>query len=259
MNESRNTTTTCIASTAIAALLWATSRTALPVPPLRSWRAVRLWLGEHSTLEVSLGVICIIAMIAALYLAAISAAAIVASRARLPRAAAAVRRLTPRTLRPLVGAALGAGVVTAAISTATPRAVSTAQATMVATAGERDAVATMYAVARPVPPPTAPLAPAAPPDQPQPTTTAAGTAPSMADAAQPAAPAPATWTIGPGEHLWLVAHETLADHLGRTPTDREVVPYWRELIDLNRDRLVDPAAPDYVYAGQVFVLPPFGP
>lgn len=64
-----------------------------------------------------------------------------------------------------------------------------------------------------------------------------------------------TWTVRPGDHLWRIAQDTLAARLGRTPTDAEVVPYWRRVIDENRARLVDPDNPDLILPGQVVALP----
>lgn len=58
-----------------------------------------------------------------------------------------------------------------------------------------------------------------------------------------------------GDNLWAVAKEQLTADLGRLPTDDEVRPYWQELIDVNRERLVDPANPSLIYAGQVLTLP----
>ena len=89
--------------------------------------------------------------------------------------------------------------------------------------------------------------------------------PPTAAGPEPAAPAPIvaprSWTIERGDHLWGVAFETLADSWRRPPTDMEVVPYWRALIERNRARLVDPSNADYVLPGQVFELPdvPAGP
>jgi nucleoid-associated protein YgaU len=34
------------------------------------------------------------------------------------------------------------------------------------------------------------------------------------------------------------------------------VDYWAQLVDANRDRLVDPDDPDLLLPGQVLVLPP---
>lgn len=61
-----------------------------------------------------------------------------------------------------------------------------------------------------------------------------------------------TIVVAPGEHLWSISERELAERLGRVPTDDEVVPFWLEVIDLNRDRVVDP---DLVFAGQVLRLP----
>ncbi len=41
-----------------------------------------------------------------------------------------------------------------------------------------------------------------------------------------------------------------------TVSDADVVPYWRALIDPNRHPLRAPDAPDLIYPGEVFVLPP---
>jgi nucleoid-associated protein YgaU len=37
--------------------------------------------------------------------------------------------------------------------------------------------------------------------------------------------------------------------------DAEVVPYWRAVIEANRDRLADRDNPSLVFPGQEFVLP----
>jgi hypothetical protein len=61
-------------------------------------------------------------------------------------------------------------------------------------------------------------------------------------------------TVVPGGHLWGIAETELTTRLGRVPTDAEIVPFWTELIELNRDRLVTDD-PSFVLAGQVFRLP----
>lgn len=59
-----------------------------------------------------------------------------------------------------------------------------------------------------------------------------------------------------GEHLWAIAEETLTGHLGRKVSDAEVDPYWRQMIELNRDRLADPKDPSVIFVGQDILLPP---
>ena len=64
-----------------------------------------------------------------------------------------------------------------------------------------------------------------------------------------------TWTVRPGDHLWHIAHDTVAARLGHAPTDAQVIPYWEQLIKANLARLVDPENPDLIFPGQVFTLP----
>ncbi|MEN3273905.1 MAG: resuscitation-promoting factor RpfA [Actinomycetota bacterium] len=61
-------------------------------------------------------------------------------------------------------------------------------------------------------------------------------------------------TVAAGDHLWGIAERTLTERLGRAPADREIAPYWSQLIEANRDRLAT-GDPDLIFAGQVFRLP----
>lgn len=61
--------------------------------------------------------------------------------------------------------------------------------------------------------------------------------------------------VAPGDHLWSLASRQLTAQLGREPTDRELTPYWLEVIRANRSRLRDAAAPDLIYPGDRLVLP----
>ena len=58
--------------------------------------------------------------------------------------------------------------------------------------------------------------------------------------------------VAAGDHLWAIAERELTTRLGRAPADAEVVPFWTELIELNRDRVVDP---DLIFVDQVLRLP----
>ncbi|MFP4149693.1 MAG: LysM peptidoglycan-binding domain-containing protein [Nitriliruptoraceae bacterium] len=66
-------------------------------------------------------------------------------------------------------------------------------------------------------------------------------------------------TVRPGDSLWRIAAQRLETVLGGPPRDAEVVPYWREVIERNRDRLVVPDDPDLLLPGQDLVLPPVAP
>lgn len=64
------------------------------------------------------------------------------------------------------------------------------------------------------------------------------------------------WTVVPGDHLWSIATETLQDTWSRSElTDAEIAGYWRDVIDANQDRLIEPGNPDLILPGQKLLLP----
>lgn len=71
----------------------------------------------------------------------------------------------------------------------------------------------------------------------------------------PATAAEGTHVVEPGDHLWGIAESALALRLGRPPSDEEIVPYWRTVVEANTDQLVDPGNPDLILPGQVIQLP----
>ena len=78
--------------------------------------------------------------------------------------------------------------------------------------------------------------------------------PQVAQISTPA-PAPDRWTVKPGECFWTIAEDVLAKHLGHSPTDGEIVPYWRRLIEANRSELAHHDNPDLIFPAQTFVIP----
>lgn len=44
--------------------------------------------------------------------------------------------------------------------------------------------------------------------------------------------------------------------LGRSPSTREIAPYWLRLIEANRSALPDPDNPSLIFAGERIALPP---
>ena len=67
---------------------------------------------------------------------------------------------------------------------------------------------------------------------------------------------PMTHTVVTGDTFWSIAEDTLRARGGGVVSEADVVPYWHTLIDANRPRLRAPDAPDLIYPGQIFVLPP---
>lgn len=59
-----------------------------------------------------------------------------------------------------------------------------------------------------------------------------------------------------GDDLWRLAEHRLSAELGRPATHEEVRPYWAEVVEANRGRLVNRLDPDRIYPGQRMKLPP---
>jgi nucleoid-associated protein YgaU len=64
-------------------------------------------------------------------------------------------------------------------------------------------------------------------------------------------PADTTVVVAPGDSFWRIAERWA----GEAADGARVANCWRRLVDANLDRLVEPANPDLLYAGQVLVLP----
>lgn len=93
-------------------------------------------------------------------------------------------------------------------------------------------------------------------------TTADGEVASGVDLALPADAKPSAEETGPnlvtveaGDSFWSIAQDNLARSWGRSPNAAEITTYWRQVIDVNHDRLVRPHDPDLIYPGQIFQLP----
>lgn len=67
-------------------------------------------------------------------------------------------------------------------------------------------------------------------------------------------PPPGTVVVEPGDHLWKISESHLEVILERPARPEEIVPYWRSVIDTNRDGLMS-GDPDLIYPGEVITLP----
>ena len=61
--------------------------------------------------------------------------------------------------------------------------------------------------------------------------------------------------VEPDDHLWKISERRLDTLLRRDPSNAEISPYWREVIEVNRDGLRS-GDPDLIYPGEVVTLPP---
>ncbi len=234
----------------VGAVLLATGHR-LPAVPWRAPGDLPAWADQHGPGLAAMAMVHAAVAVGCGFAAALGTLHLLA--ALLPgrhgvRAAAATRRLTPRMLR------VGLGLVAATAATTVPAAASVehtdASATDAAPDGTVDTAATGTATMTHLGPVDPGALPTTPPDTPQAEAPPATTS--------PPATSPDRWVVAPGDHLWGIAEETLADRLGRAPTNAEVVPYWRIVIEANRDRLVHPDDPDLILPGQELVLPPAG-
>jgi hypothetical protein len=67
---------------------------------------------------------------------------------------------------------------------------------------------------------------------------------------------PTTWTVRPGDSLWVIAKSVLHSAWGRAPTDEETGRFWVVVVALNRPRLEDPANANLLFPGQQMAVPP---
>jgi nucleoid-associated protein YgaU len=61
--------------------------------------------------------------------------------------------------------------------------------------------------------------------------------------------------IASGDNMWTLAESRLHEVLGRPPADAETGPYWRRVVQVNRDRIRS-GDPDLIFPGEVLILPP---
>lgn len=233
-------------ATAIAGLHAAGS--ALPPPPSSpsAWRA---WVSSTDPVVAGFGVLRLLALAGAWYLALVTAASLVARLLRIRPAVRVTDAVTVAPLRRLLHASLG---MTLTVGSFAPAAGAGAPGNEVAVVRRLPGLSETAAVTRVVPLGT----PATP--SPEPTAARLTPTPSSVAAAGPVAARPdqpSTWRVKPGDHLWSVAERTLARARATRPDDADVAAYWRTVIERNRDRLVDPGNPDLLFPGQLLVLP----
>jgi nucleoid-associated protein YgaU len=63
-----------------------------------------------------------------------------------------------------------------------------------------------------------------------------------------------TVVVERGDHLWKISARNLGALLGRPATNTETGPYWRTVIEANRDGLRS-GNPDLIFPGEVLTLP----
>ncbi len=231
----------------------------LAAPPLHPIRSVA-WLAERDPLIATFAVLRVLALGVCWYLLAITAAGIITHWLRADHLASVLDRVTVPLVRRLIQQA--AGVSLATVLVAAPAA-ALAAPPAVGVGSAQDAPTQVMPVDF-LPTLRAP-ATGAPPvgDGPALPWEVVSDGVDMAVAEGDPAPEQAArppddggvHLVRPGDSLWRIASEHLEARLGHAPSDDEVVPFWQRLIDLNRDRLVDPDDADLILPGQELLVP----
>lgn len=224
-------------------------------PPLGDPAGWARWAAERDPIVAALAIVRVLALGAVWYLLVATVLGGVFRVLRAGRLVAITDWLTIPALRRLLvataGVTLAAGISpTLALARSAPSdvaAVTTTSSTATTTtiAGSRTSPTLTMRLLGPDGP-----APASP-----------GPAASIAPSVERGPPAPAvgavgaTWTVRPGECFWSIADDVLARAWGRVPSDAEIVPYWRTLIEANRHALADRSNADLIFPGQVFTVP----
>jgi hypothetical protein len=226
---------------AALALQWA-GRGPLAAPPLTEPAQWPAWLDGRDPLIAAFSILRIVALGGLWYLVAVS---LLGAGLRAAGAASLIRVTDRFTIGPVrrmlagsvsLGLAASGVMAVAAPAMRLPAAVAQTSTTSTSTTTVPPATVTMHRLG---------------PEEP----VTATPVPRVTQISPPAPAATDRWTVRPGECFWTIADDVLATHLGRSPTDAEIVPYWRRLIEANRAELAHRDNPDLVFPAQVFVVP----
>jgi hypothetical protein len=188
------------------------------------------WLESREPVDIAFAALRVVALGITAYVIVVSALALAASVLCMPRLVHAGRAITVPALRcalkSVAGMSMTSGALTANLVPGAPPSaqadVSAARLGTFESDVEDAGTATMQL-----------LEPPAPRDERQ-----------------------ATWHVERGDHMWQIATDVLHEAWHRTPSDAEVVWYWRQLIEANRSRLLDEHNADLILVGQELLLPP---
>lgn len=207
----------------------------LASPPLGSLDDLAAWADKREPVAAGVAIVRLVAEAGTWYVLAVSLLHVASSVLRSAGGHRLADALAVPALRRLVRTGLGVGLAAASSVTGAEEASPPGVATM------SPVVETPVATQRGMEDPGGTAAM-------RPRTAAAGGVAQVA----PVTSGRTTWTVAPGESLWTIAEELLADAWQRPPSDAETDPFWRALTSRNRHRLVDP---DLIHPGQVLEVP----
>jgi nucleoid-associated protein YgaU len=214
----------------------------LGAPPIASPAELSSWLEQRDPVVAGFAVLRVAALAAGLYIVLLAALHAATSAVGYRPLSRFVERLTVPTLRRALTSAAGVGISSAVVLGA----ITPAGADPPTTSSDR-----MVELSTSSGPAISEVATMSVIDDAQ--IPNAGT---RAVATPAAAVVDTTWTVEPGDSLWSIAEEHLADAGGAVVDERQVAVYWRSLIEANRAALLVPGDPNLIFPGQLLSLPP---
>jgi hypothetical protein len=230
--------------------------------PVTSVQDLSVWLDRTSPEVMAVALVRMGALVTGWYLAVCTLALALIRPFGRTRLAGAAIRVSPAIVRRVVSGGGGLGLAAGALLGAVPYPTIAAASPVEPTQSPGPATATMTRSAQENPtavmirlpaedgPPAAPARRAPGPD---PTPAAAPVRPGPADMA--GAPPSPNWIVEAGDSFWSIAVGLVSPSRDGAPSDRQVIGYWRRLVDANRTRLLDPDNPDLLVPGQELLLP----
>jgi hypothetical protein len=227
---------------AAIAILTLAGRGDLATPPLRSWSAFQAWVDDRGGITAAFAIARLLGLVLAWYLAVVTVTGLVARLVAGGRATSVTDAATVAPVRRLLAGLASAGVASAATLSVAP--------VVAGALGPHDA-----GDARPAATASGDKLVRLPDDDVAGDELLLLPGDGAGTATMHRLPDVATWTVQPGDSFWHIAEETLAEAWHRPPTDAEITPYWKSVIDQNRSKLARPGDPDLIFPGQVFELP----
>jgi nucleoid-associated protein YgaU len=223
-----------------------------------------LWARGREPLSIAFSLLRLLGLAVAWYLLGVTTMGVLARAFRWARLVVIADVLTVAWVRHLLQSALGLGLATAAVTGATmnyrPTGPAVIRTTIMAAvplasvtrepASESVAAEPATQAAEPV---SYPLAAERTTRAADPLPPALGFVPAL-ETSVPQASAD-TYVVRPGDHFWTIAEQVIARAWGRAPTEAEIMPFWQQLVEVNRSNLIDPGNADLILPGQALTIP----
>lgn len=210
------------------------------------------WWEHYGTPAATIGIVHLAALASALYVTVVLAGITAAMAIRVPRAALALARCAPGTIRRSLVVSVAATTM-AASGAAGQETIVIVDVGPEISSSEPITLTDLGAVHSSGPTPsTVEWSSSALMQHPQ--SGPAGNSPAEDGLrTAPTAATPDAWLVEPGDNLWSIAESVITDHGNRLPETSIVASYWRVLVDSNQHVTRDP---NLIFPGQILNLPP---